>query len=191
MMKFHRSSRLRMLGGAAAVTILGGIGLALGSPGFAAQQSAEAPKQDEARPREERVIIRTHRIGEGERSEHAKHAGHDRRVIVRTHRGDGERRHAEHGDHHVRVFNMHRGHGDHMAMADCDEGQRSEVNEGEGNERTRVVLCTRGGNATPAQRAERLQGVRDRLAQDSELSAEQRARVSAAIDREIARLRGQ
>jgi beta-lactamase regulating signal transducer with metallopeptidase domain len=212
MMKFHRSSRLRLLGGAAAVTMLAGVGLALGSPGFA-QQSEQAAKQDQAEPggerREERVIIRTHRVGEGEHkagaegARHSEHANHDRRVIVMTHGGDGERRHAEqgehgdHGDHEMRMFNMHLGHGghmamtDHMAMADCDEGQRSEVNEGEGSERTRVILCTRGGNATPAQRAERLQGVRDRLAQDSELSAEQRARVSAAIDREIARLRAQ
>jgi beta-lactamase regulating signal transducer with metallopeptidase domain len=207
MMKTHRRSRLRMLGGAAAVTLLAGAGLALGSPGFAAGQAAEAPRQDEARPgeerREERVIIRTHRIGEGEHkaggeaARHSDHAGHERRVIVRTHGVDGEGHHAghaehgAHGDHGAHVLNMHGGHGGHMAMADCGEGERTEVNEGEGSERTRVILCTRGGNATPAQRAERLRGVRDRMAQDSELSAEQRARVTAAIDREIARLRGQ
>jgi beta-lactamase regulating signal transducer with metallopeptidase domain len=197
MMKTHRRSRLRMLGGAAAVTLLAGAGLALGSPGFAAEQAAEAPRQDEARPREERreerVIIRTHRIGEGahkagaEEARHSSHADHERRVIVMTHHADGEGHPAGHAEHGAHVLNMH---GGHLAMADCGEGERTEVNEGEGSERTRVILCTRGGNATPAQRAERLQGVRDRMARDSELSAEQRARVTVALDREIARLRG-
>ena len=63
-----------------------------------------------------------------------------------------------------------------IGMAECRDAQRSEVNEGDGQRATRVVLCTRG-DATPAQRAERLQRARDRLAGDSELSAEQRARV--------------
>jgi hypothetical protein len=75
--------------------------------------------------------------------------------------------------------------------SDCGEGQRTDVNEGDDHERTRVILCSRGGSATPAERAERLRQVRDRLAGDSDLSAEQKARVTAALDREIARLRGQ
>jgi beta-lactamase regulating signal transducer with metallopeptidase domain len=231
MMKTHKVSRLRLAGGAAAVTLLAGLGLALGSPGFA-QASAAPPAAtpgdaDSSRERrEERIIIRTHRADEGEHRAHAEgtahgdqagHGDHERRVVVVTGPGHGDGEHAAHGAPEVHTFTLHRdgadaaGHGDHevhrfvlnrgagghgavgehMAMADCGEGQRSEVNEGEGNERTRVILCTRGGNATPAQRAERLQSMRDRLANDSELSAEQRARVSAALDREIARLRGQ
>ena len=53
------------------------------------------------------------------------------------------------------------------------------------------MLCSRGTDATPAARADQLTHVRDRIANDSELTAEQKARVTAAIDRQIARLRGQ
>lgn len=215
MIKDHRRSPIRMFGGAAAVTALAGAALALGSPSFASQgEQAEPPKQDEAEPRrersEERIIIRTHRIGEGEhrrhrehssaegRRERGEHAGHDRRVIVMTHR-DGEARHGEQesdGEHRTRRFDMylpHGGHGGHggqgvlLATAVCD-GERSEVNEGD--EHTRVIVCSRG-TASAAERIERMQRVRDRLAEDGELSAEQRGRVAAALDREIARLRGQ
>ena len=211
MMKTHKASRLRLLGGAATVAALAGVSLALGTPGFAAQQEtpkAEAPKQGETtstRERsEERVII--HRI---ERGEHAngtpsgaspEGGDRERRVIIMEH-GDGDRAqgHAAHGDGRVHTFRFERGngergaagaHGDHVALADCAGGQATEVNEGDASDRTRVVLCSRG-NATPAERAERLQRARDRLAGDSELSAEAKARVTAALDREIARLRGQ
>jgi beta-lactamase regulating signal transducer with metallopeptidase domain len=205
MMKFHKQSRLRMLGGAAAVTLLAGAGFALGSPGFAAEQAAEAPRQDEARPRderrEERVIIRTHRIGEGEHkagaeaARHSDHAGHERRVIVVSRPGGhgGHGAHDGDGERPVRRFEMHVPHGGpggpgvHLATAVCGDGERSEVNEGD--EGTRVIVCSRG-TATPAERIERMQRVRDRLAEDGELSAEQRSRVTAALDREIARLRG-
>jgi len=206
MMKTHRASRARLAGGAAAILTLAGLGLAVGTPGLA--QSDPAPPQDEAAPRqerrEERVIVRTHRVGESEHREHAQgsghgdHAGHgdrERRVIIMSH-GDGDHAgHGEHGDHRVRTFTLHRGDGehgaDHFEVAGCGEGQRTEVNEGEGNERTHVILCSRGAGAAPAERAEQLTRIRDRLAGDSELSAEQKARVTAALDREIARLRGQ
>lgn len=211
MMKTHSSGRLRMLGGGAAIALLAGASLALGAPSFA-QPGAPAPeaKQDQAAPREERreehVIIRTHRVGEGEHREHREQsargdAGHrdhghqDRRVIVVTrpggdgghgaHNGDGER-----PVHRFDMYLPHGGHGGHgvLATAACGDGERSEVNEGD--ERTRVIVCSRG-TASPAERIERLQRVRDRLAEDGELSAEQRGRVTAALDREIARLRGQ
>lgn len=210
MMKDHRSSRARMLGGAAAILTLAGLGLAVGTPGLA---QSDPPKQDEAAPRqerrEERVIIRTHRVGEGEHREHAagaaqgdhgEHADHDRHIVIMTHRDDGhgeggQAAHGDHADHGVGTVTLHRDGGHmmdgHMVMADCGRGQRSEVNEGEGNERTRVILCSSGADATPAQHAERLQRVRDRLAGDSDLSAEHKARITAALDREIARLRSQ
>jgi beta-lactamase regulating signal transducer with metallopeptidase domain len=227
MMKTHKASRLRRIGGAAAVTLLAGAGLALGSPG-AAQSGAAPPAAtpDEAAPRlrsEERIIIRTHHGGADEHGAHSRgsaptaHGAPERRVVIMTHPGPGDGQHAAHGAHggpEVRTIRIHPGeggeaghgnrevhrivvnrgpggHGPDTDLADCGEGQRSEVNEGEGNHRTRVILCSRGGNATPAQRAERLQSMRDRLANDSELTAEQRTRVSAAIDREIARLRAQ
>jgi bla regulator protein BlaR1 len=217
MMKSHKASRLRLLGGAATVGSLAAISLALGSPGLAAQQpapQAETPTPSEAAAprerREERVII--HRI-ERDDHDHGPAAGahppgahlegdrRERRIVIMPddhhHHGEG---HAAHGDRpRVRTFTLHRGegghaaaggHGAHVALGDCAGGEATEVNEGAPNDRTRVVLCGRG-NATPAERAERLQRARDRLAGDSELSAEAKARVTAALDREIARLRGQ
>lgn len=193
MMKFHKPGRLRMLGGAAAIVTLAGLSLAVGSPGLAEPQAAQ-PKQDEARPdgerREERVIIRTHRVtdeGGGTRvhTSRTEHTGADaerQRVIVMTHRGGD-------GHHGGEALRLHTPNGE-LVVPDCHDGQATNVDETTGGERTRVVLCERG-NATPAQRAERLQRARDRLAGDSELSAEQKARVTAALDREIARLRGQ
>jgi len=194
MMKFHKPSRPRMLGGAAAIVLLGGLSLAVGGPGLAhPHPQAEQPKQGEASPdrerREERVIVRTiHRDGSGggaHRQHHgaAAHPGPGGRepVIVMT-RPHGEGGHAE---RRVRVL----GPDGELITPECTDGQATNVDETSGGERTRVVFCQRG-NATPAERAERLQRARDRLAQDSELSPAQRDRVTAALDREIARIRG-
>jgi len=202
MMKTHKVSRLRLVGGAAAVTLLGGLSLALSSPSFA-QADEPAPKQDNAAAgherHEERIVIRTHRIEDGDhhaRSGHGAHSGHrdgEPRVFVMTRPGHGEPAghgaHAGDGDHHARVFRMHRGDGEAVALENCDGGDRAEVNEGSENERTHVIICSRGGG-TPAERSERLQHIRDRMAADTELSADHRARVTAALEREIARLRG-
>jgi len=189
MMKNHKSSRARMLAGAAAILILGGMSLAIGSPGFA---QAEAQKQENAEPRTERrevrTIIRTMHHGEGEAAAHREHRAHGeghgdhQRVIVMNHRGGA----GQHDGHNVRVL----GPDGAVVVPDCEGGQATNVDETTGGERTRIVLCSRG-NATPAERAERLQRARDRLANDSELSAEQKARVTAALDRQIAQLRGQ
>ena len=207
MMKTHRASRARLAGGATAILTLAGLGLAVGTPGLA---QSDPPKQEQAQPRDERreqrhVIIRTEEDDAPDPELRAPHPHREHeRVIIMTHRGDAEDGHAAHGDHdghgdhgdrRVRTFTLHRGDGEHGAhhveVLGCGEGQRTEVNEGDGSERTRVILCSRGSTATPAERAERLQGIRDRLAGDSELSAEHKARVTAALDREIARLRGQ
>jgi beta-lactamase regulating signal transducer with metallopeptidase domain len=198
MMKTHRSSRARMLGGAAAILALGGLSLALGSPGLAqpdsqaqatAQPQADAPASPERR--EERIIIRTDHDGHNTTShnEHHGDAGteHRERIIIMDHRGDGD--HA-HGDAHAMAMH-HDGDMHEIVIPDCGGGQMDEVNEGADNNHTRIVLCSRGDGATPAARADRLAHVRDRIAGDSELSAEQKARVTAAIDRQIARLRGQ
>jgi beta-lactamase regulating signal transducer with metallopeptidase domain len=197
MMKTHKTGRLRLLAGAGAVTFLVAAGLAVGSPGLAAQQeeTKENSKAERTGHHEERIIIRTHRA-DGEHRDHAAHREHaagdgrheERRVIVRTHDGHGG--HAEGNADRHRMMMMHLGDRDHMAAAHCGDGQRTEVNEGGDNQRTRVILCNRG-DGTPAQRAEHLQRVRERLAGEDDLSAEQRQRVLAAIDREIARLRAQ
>jgi beta-lactamase regulating signal transducer with metallopeptidase domain len=186
MMKTHKASRPRLLGGVAAVTLLGGLSLALSSPGFA-QPDAPAAKQDNAEPRrerhEERIIVR--RIEDGGRHS-ARRDGEPRVLIIPR---DGHAEHTDGGEHRTHVFRLRRGDGEALAMENCDGGDRAEVNEGRDNERTHVIICSRGGG-TPAERAQRLERIRDRMAADSELSAEQRARVTAALERELTRLRG-
>ncbi len=210
MMKFHKPGRLRMLGGAAAVATLGGLSLAFGSAGVAAQPappappappSAAAPQAHDGERHEERVIVRTYRSdehrdhqGDGARSE--RHGGdgerrEEQRVMVLTDRhgnGDGNR-----DEHHRRM--MVDGPGGRMMVLsdhDCQGATRSEINEGSDDNRTRVIVCTHGndGARNPAQQVEALQRARARLAEDDQIPAEQRQRVLAAIDREIARLRG-
>lgn len=237
MMKNHRAGRARMLGGAAAIAALGGLSLALGTPGFAqadppAPPSPPAHADGEARIVDRtvtettddgggrhRIVIRTERTGDdAHAAAHGAHAGHDgqtERVIIMHAPGNGGGAHAAgpqsepqvqtftlhrdgepggHGDGEVHSFTLHRvpGGDDHAAvMVDgCENGQRDEVNQGSGGQQTRIILCSRGGEATPAQRAERLQHVRDRMAADSDLSAEQRAGLLAALDRQIDALRG-
>jgi beta-lactamase regulating signal transducer with metallopeptidase domain len=224
MMKFHKASRGRMLGGAVAIAVLAGIGLSVGGPGFAQPTppappvppaAGAAPAAPHDGTRRERVVVRTiTRDGREETTTTRVHGdgdahGGDRErhehVIVMTHRGDGQGEghgesrsqghgegsgHGDSADHH-RMMMMHPGGGMAMVMPHCDHGS-ADIDEesGDANNRSRVVICG-GGDATPAQRAERLQRARDRLAGDSELSAEQRARVLALLDQQIARLRGQ
>lgn len=209
MMKFHKTGRLRLVGGAAVIATLGGFSLAFGS---AAAQPAPPPPPapppaaapHDSQRHEERVIVRTYRGDErgdrhadGPRERHGSAGGdrrEERRVMIFTNRdGDG---HGDTGDHHRRMMEMHGGPGgDHMMMmaeGDCQNANRSEVNEGDDHNRTRVIVCTRGGDGArnPAQQAEALQRARARVAEDNQIPAEQRQHVLAAIDREIARLRG-
>jgi beta-lactamase regulating signal transducer with metallopeptidase domain len=198
MMKTHRSSRARMLAGAGAILAFGGVSLVFGSPGFAqpdgqAQAQAQAPAQPQAatpaapQRREERIIIRTDHDRHSTTTERHGSAGapgeRRERVMIMT------RDHAG-GDQHAVTMNRD-GHAHEVIIPDCAGGRSDEVNEGTDNNRTRIVLCTRGDGATPAATADRLAQVRERIANDDDLSAEQRARVTAAIDRQIARLRGQ
>jgi hypothetical protein len=140
------------------------------------------------------VIVRTYRNdahGDHGSAEHGsadgdRHVERNVRIITTDNRdGDGE---------HSRMIERH-GPGEHMMIMsdhDCQNANRSEVNEGNDSNRTRVIVCTRSANGAgnPAQQAEALQRARARLAEDNQIPAEQRQRVLAAIDREIARLRG-
>jgi hypothetical protein len=144
-------------------------------------------------------MIFTNREGDGHGGHStAEHRGADgdRRVErnVRIITTDGHGGDADGDREHVRVIERH-GPGEHMMVMsdrDCQNANRSEVNEGSGNQVTRVIVCSRSNNgeANPARQAEALQRARERLAGDSEIPSEQRQRVLAAIDREIARLRG-
>ena len=207
MMKFHKPGRLRMLGGAAAIGTLGGLSLAFGSaaaqpappPAPPAPPSSSAPHDGD----DMQVIVHTVREerGDGARTERRESRDgerrEERRVTIITRDGDGD--HAEHhGPGVVERFQLHRdpeGRPGAMVMGtpDCQDANRSEINEGTDDNRTRVIVCTRGrdGQRDPAQQARALQRARARLAEDNQIPAEQRERVLAAIDREIARLRGQ
>lgn len=109
------------------------------------------------------------------------------RIIIMNHKADGAPGAAAHREHRTEI---RRGANGEVEIPDCAGGERTDVNEGTDSERTRIVLCSRG-NVPAAERAQRLQSTRDRLAADNTLSAEARQRVTAALDREIARLRGQ
>ena len=162
MMKDHRTSRLRMLGGAAAITLLAGVSASFGSAGLAHPH----PDSDAKQRRTERIIIMD------QKGDHPQ--------------GDAERRTRE------RVLTIRRGENGEVELPEaCGESERLvDSSEGEDNNRTRIVMCTRG-EADAGTRLERLQRARERLSTMEALDDEHRARVLATIDREIARLRGQ
>lgn len=108
------------------------------------------------------------------------------REIIREHKsGDatGER---------VHRLRVHGGeNGEPRLSGGCESGQELvNVDQGTGEQRTRVVLCTTGDTDNAA-RLRRLEQTRERLAGSDRVSAEHRVGVLAAIDREIARLRAQ
>lgn len=166
MMKDHRRSPLRMLGGVAAVTLLAGVSASFGSAGVAHPH----PEGDAKHERSERIIIMEHGKGEGSAAAGARH-DHSQQIVIR------------------------RGENGEVELPDaCSDGERLvDSSEGEGNERTRVLMCMRGQGtaANSATRLERLQRVRDRLAGMESLDGTARERALAAIDAEIARARAQ
>lgn len=189
MMKDHRRSRRRMLGGATALVLLAGIGAATGAPGLAQQsgqgtQSTPAPEARTERREERRVVIHTDRIdhqGEGARGSDDERPARRNQMLIVTDGAGGEAADRE----RIRI------HADRLELSgDCANGTRNQVEEGDGDRRTRIIVCG-NGESTAAEQAERLQRARDRLAGDGELTGEHRERMLAAIDREIARLRAQ
>jgi hypothetical protein len=137
-----------------------------------------------------RTIIRTDHGDHGDHGGHATgdhdaHDGHDGQVHTFTlHRGEG--------DGQVRHFRMmQEGHGAHAAGADCREGNRPMVNTNEqhGAQQTRFILCG-PNNMDPARQIRALERARESLASQEDLGAEGRQHALAAIDAELARLRG-
>lgn len=183
MMKDHRRSRARMLGGAAALVMLAAIGATTGTPGLAqpSGQGTQSEPAPERRREERRIVIREH--GDHVREEATGSNGPVRRRerIIVTEGSGGER--AGHARLHA--------HEDRLELSgECANGTRNQVEDAVGDQRARIIVCG-PGDSTPAQQAERLQRARDRLANDDELTGEHRERMLAAIDREIARLRAQ
>ena len=161
MLKTHRKSALRSLGGIAAVAVLAGAGAMLGSAGVAHPHPEEGKQE-----RRERIIIMDRQDGGAADAESWR--------APRASRGDPARPERR---------------GDRAGLP----GRRA-AHQCRGRRRTVSApgsCCAAAATRRPAQRAEQLQRARDRLAQNDELSAETRARITAQLDREIARLRGQ
>lgn len=99
----------------------------------------------------------------------------------------------EDGKHKKGVFREHE-----ITLVERCDGQKPQVDESEettdksGNIRkSRVVICTRGGEAHSAQALEALERAREKLAEVDELSDAAKARALASIDDQIARIRAQ
>lgn len=111
----------------------------------------------------------------------------ERIVIIRQ----ADEKAGEHKGGETRVFRMHKigeGSGDDIEVADCAGGDKSVIDETTGKEKTKIVLCGKGG-VSAQDRAKELEELRGKLAQNEHLSAEHKAKVEAAIQRAIDRLR--
>src|SRR5688500_14398649 len=165
---------------AAGALVLAGLGL--GAPGIA------HPHPEGADGKVEKVII----LREGEGGENR---GKRR---IRTFHVEGDGKHGDgavrtiriqrRGDHagagpRVRAFHM----GDGARLLDCG-GERTEVDESTGNDRTRIVFCGKS-DLSAAQRIEKLEKALDRINANDELSAEHKDKVTAALRGAIERLR--
>ena len=162
MMKTHRSSRLRLIGGSLAVATLAGVSLTLGTPGLAHPHP-----------------------GEGESEEIRRE-----RVVVIDERREGGVAHRDGEDHVIRLRRGDRGERAIVLPRRCEgDNELLNLDEGDDNDRTRIIMCSRG-EADSASRLDRIQRVRERIASNERVD-EHRDRILSAIDREITRLRGQ
>jgi hypothetical protein len=72
----------------------------------------------------------------------------------------------------------------------CEQGSAAaDLNQEDGNKRTRVLICTKAGGSA-AEQLSSLEKAKERLARNEHLSAELRAKIGLQLDAEIARLRG-
>lgn len=170
MLSHHRKDRRRLLAGSAVTMGLLATSLIVGTPGIAQPSGAGAEKQE----RRERIIIMDRHDGPAAGSG----AATTERRQMRIRRGPDGRVTTEGLDPEIARH-----------IEDCrDENRLVNVDEGEGDRRTRVMVCTRGEGSGTNQ-VEALQRARERIAQGGELSAETRQRVLSEIDQAIARAR--
>jgi hypothetical protein len=142
------------------------------SAGLAAGASAHPhPEGDGAK--KEVVIIE--RVG----GNHAKHGkdGKVREFKMMRHGGKP-------GDGHVRAFALHGGD-----FAECKGGEKLvDESAGDEKEKTKVILCTKG-EASPAERAKRLEQALSRIESNEHISAEHKAKITASLRAAIERAR--
>jgi Spy/CpxP family protein refolding chaperone len=110
------------------------------------------------------------------------------RIIVLSDASDADKE--EIRERVLKIHKIGEGKGDHhVVLTDCD-GEKAEIVDGDGEDRTRIVICGES-NLTPEQHAAKLEELRQRLASRDHLSVDEQARFNAAIDHAIARLRRQ
>jgi hypothetical protein len=73
-------------------------------------------------------------------------------------------------------------------LSDCGDGERTENVSDEDGRKTRVIIC-RKGDINSAEHAARMSEVLERIASNDNLSPEQRARITAALERALERVR--
>ncbi len=161
--------RILTLGAAAGLLLAGAAGAALAHP--------HADGDGDGKKVERIVVIRD---GAGH---HAKGKGKGERVrrveIIR----DGEHHAGAHGPR-VRRFEM-RGH---APLVDCLDGEKIvDESADEGGKKTKVILCSKG--KPTAATAERLEEALARIRTNVELSDEQKARITTALQSAIDRAR--
>lgn len=168
MLPSHRRAPRRLLAGSALAISLAATSLIIGAPVHAQDRAEQEQEQT-------RVIIMDHRDGA---APSASERGERREIRIRRN-GDGTVT-TEGLDPELQ-----------RRIDGCRDGNNelANINEGNDSQRTRVVVCTRGGSGATSN-VEALQRARERLANNSDLSAEAKQRVLAELDRAIARARG-
>ena len=101
------------------------------------------------------------------------------KIIVLSKRADGA------GTPPVREFRMMRGQGGEFT---CPNGEATKIDETTGGERTKVLICS-DDKLSKAEHAEKLEGALARMQSENHLNGEHKAKVEAALQEAIARLR--
>jgi hypothetical protein len=73
-------------------------------------------------------------------------------------------------------------------LSDCGDGERTENVTDEDGKKTRVIIC-RKGEVNSGEHAARMAEVLERIASSENLTPEQRARVTQALERALERVR--
>jgi hypothetical protein len=157
-------NRILAFGAAAALLLAGAGGAAFAHP---------HPEGDgDGKKVETFVVIRDGSGGE----HHGKPGKHEvHRFVVHRDGAPGEPR--------VRTFEMHGGD-----LAGCEGGEKIvDESADEGDKKTKVIICTRGQPSAAG--AQRLEEALARINDNDELSAEQKARITTALQSAIDRAR--
>jgi beta-lactamase regulating signal transducer with metallopeptidase domain len=157
MLNHHRKDRRRLWAGGAVTASLVAGSLLSGTAGYAQDKAGE--------PERSRVIVLESREG-------AAPPTGERREFRMRRSEDGK----------VRIEGLDPELSARLERCESEQGALSVI--GDGNERTRIMVCNKEGQ-NPANRAEILQKVRERISNQADLSAEAKQRLLAEIDRVI------